>query len=232
MKMPALILAAIAAFVPLASDAQERFLPDDIRATLGVRMWRTDWSTWYDEYEYRHAKDESPVVVVGSVRWKDFLVSGSYMVRQEFEFPLTTVPVKRNEYDVNLGYFIYPGLVATVGYKNIKYENAAYNWETKGFTVGLSANAPIAPMVSIYGNIAYGRPKIYDRNTFFNDTRSKYLLTEVGLAFPLGQLDNSLSSFVVTAGYRYQRVGAVPNFTSTEVFEYAQGPVIGISMSL
>ena len=238
MKMHLIVAAAVAVLSPLAAHAQSSdsgmFDFKDVHGTIGVRLWRSDWSTWYDVYEYRHADMASTVVPVASVRYKDFLLSGSYVLRKEFEFPGTTnpIPVKRKEYDVNLGYFIYPGLAATVGWKNITYDNRGYHWVTKGLTVGLSGSAPIAPVVSLYGNLAYGRPKINDRGVYFNDTHAKYLLTEVGLAFPLGQLSNSMSGVVVTAGYRYQRVGAVPKFTSVEVFEYAQGPVIGISLSL
>jgi hypothetical protein len=244
MRKQILVVALAAALSPLATHAQAQssdstWMPDmsEVHGTIGLRLWRTDWSTWYDVYEYHHADQLTAVIPVASLRYKNFLVSGSYMIRKEFEFPSTTegappIPVKRNEYDVNVGYFIYPGLAATVGWKNIDYDNRGYHWRAKGLTVGLSGSAPLAPVVSLYGSAAYGWPKIDDGQTFFNDTRAKYLLTEVGLAFPLGQLNDALGRVVVTAGYRYQRVGAVPNFSGVEVFEYAQGPVLAITIGL
>jgi hypothetical protein len=233
MKTSAFLVAAAAALTPIVSEAQstDTLLPEDVRATVGVRFWNTDWSTWYSAYEYRHAGGTTPVIGVASVRYKDFLVSGSYLFPHDFQFPDNPNAVRRSEYDVNFGYLIYPGLVATVGWKDINYDSADYRWKTKGVTLGLSGSAALSPVVSMYGNVAYARPKVDDGGVNFSDSSGKYLLTELGLAFPLGQLNSSLAGAVVTAGYRYQRVGAVAKF-GTEVFEYTQGPVIGLSFSL
>ena len=102
----------------------------------------------------------------------------------------------------------------------------------------MSGSAPVHPTTSLYGSFAYGRPKITDfaggAAYAFNGARSHYLLTEMGLAFPLGAMDQSMTGFVVTAGYRYQRIGAkvnTGNFSAPELYETAQGPVIGMSYS-
>jgi hypothetical protein len=241
MKTFAFLLAAAAGLMPLAADAQERFLPDDVRATLGVRFWRTDWSSWFDPARATYLSADIPttVIPVASVRYQNFVISGSYLLEKNFTFPpLTgtgTTSVPREEFDINLGYFILPSVAAVVGYKHIEYSVGAYKWEGKGPTIGLSGNAPLANWASLYGNVAYGRLKLTD-NDAFSGARGKYLLTEIGVAFPLGQWDASLSHFVVTAGYRYQKLGAFPNFNTSyphrELFEYTQGPVIGLAVSL
>jgi hypothetical protein len=241
MKTPALLLAAAAALLSLAADAQERFLPDDIRATIGVRAWRSDWTSWFDPAHgsYIGAEGATVVTPVASLRYHDFLLSGSYTIEKDFTFrgfnpgePSLAAP--RKEYDVNVGYFILPSVAAVIGYKQIEYNVGAYTWEAKGPTIGLSGSAPLVPWSSLYGNIAYGRLKMTD-NDAFSGTRGKYLLTEFGLAFPLGHWDPSMSAFVLTAGYRYQKLGSYPNrnnYPNRELFEYTQGPVVGISFSL
>ena len=246
MKRHHFVIAVAAALFPLATPAQTSdssgWMPDmaDVRGTIGVRFWRTDWSTWYTVYplevSYAHAQLETTVTPVASIRYKDFLVSGSYLLEHGFRFPGNTTEAKRKEYDVNLGYFVFPGMAVTLGWKNLTYTNEGlnhYKWVTKGLTAGVSGSAPIAPMVSLYGNVAYGRPKINDRDRYFaGDTRGKYLLTELGLAFPLGQMNSALGGLVVTTGYRYQRVGGMAKGSPYEVFEYTQGPVLGITYSM
>src|SRR5262249_59134635 len=124
------------------------------------------------------------------------------------------------------------GLVASVGWKGIDYHSPVYKWSAKGPTVGMSGSAPLAPQVSLYGNVAYGWPKMQDYGVAFSNARGRYLLTEFGLAFPLGQFHEAMGRTVLTAGYRYQRVSAFPNaadYPHVELYEYTQGPVAGVS---
>ena len=238
MKKYLAVAATFAIFSPLANAQASDSGWSDVHGTIGVRAWRVDWTSWFGQDIYKHADLETTITPVASVRYKDFLVSGSYMLGRDFQFPFAGYPqTERKEYDVNLGYFLLPGLAATIGYKYVKYDVAdnVYHWNAKGLTAGLSGSAPLAPWVSLYGNAAYGKPKVTGVRDF-NDARGKYLLTELGVAFPLRSVNESMTGFVVTAGYRYQRIGAVRNTgpvsPTGEMFEYAQGPVIGISFSL
>ncbi len=243
MKKPLVIVAALAALSPLASNAQAQSTDStwmdmgDLHGTIGVRLWRTEWTSWFSDDRYIKADAETAVIPVVSLRYKQFLLSGSYMTKTDFTFDPTYIP-ERKEYDVNFGYFILPSLAATVGYKHMEYlPGDGYNWTTKGWTVGLSGSAPLAPWMSLYGNVAYGRPKINDNGFAFSGQKAKYLLTEFGLAFPLGQVSPSMNGFLATLGYRYQRVGAQPNtnvpgLSGRELFEYTQGTVLGFSYSM
>lgn len=237
-------LAILSAPVATAQSSPDSMF-NELHGTIGVRFWRVDWSTWFQTAvpntnvrlaEYRNGDFETTITPVASLRYRDFLLSGSAMASRDFSFPNVSYQFDRREYDVNLGYFLAPGLIASLGYKNVKYETSdgEYTWNLKGVTVGMSGSAPLAPWASLYGNVAYGRPKLKD-NAVFNDVRAKYLLTEVGLAFPLAHMNDSMRGFVVTAGYRYQRIGATPNVNPSpghELFEYTQGPVVGLSFSM
>jgi len=237
MKKQLALFALAAAAVLLPSAARAQLDPGwmdwkEVHTTVGVRFWHTEWTTWYDTNVYRPAPTENAIIPVASVRYKNFLLAGSYMVEHDFTFP-DLATFSRKEYDVNFGYFLLPGLAVTVGYKHLEYSGGAagYNWTTKGATVGLTGSAPISPHVSVYGNMAVGRPKLNDGGAF-NNVKGKYFLTELGLAFPLGAMSDSLGGLLVTAGYRYQRVGAVPSnpiFEPVDNYEYTQGPVLGIS---
>jgi hypothetical protein len=241
--------AVAAALLPFAAAAQgspasSGLLPDDVSVTVGARVWHTRWTTWLSPeavVSYFPARIEPTITPVVSVRYQRFFVSGSYLVDKTFHFledsPLLLgqdrLSFKRNEYDVNFGYFLMPGLAVTVGWKNVNYEGdpGDYRFVAKGPTIGLSGNAAISPAVSLYGNLAYGRPKLHDYGGVYEKEKGKYLLTEFGLAFPLGSVHSSMSRVVATAGYRYQRVSGYPNATElqTQLFEYAQGPVVGLS---
>jgi hypothetical protein len=236
----ACVVAALSTTSALAQVSSDSMLPDmkDIHGTVGVRAWRVDWATWFDYYDYRNGSLANAVIPVASLRYKNFLVSGSYMARKEIEFPYPYINGNyrfgRSEYDVNAGYMIVPGLVVTAGYKNINYNGSDLDWEAKGPTIGVAGSAPLSSWVSVYGNAAYGRLKLTDSGHTFTKARGKYLLTEVGLAFPLGNFSSTLSSVVATFGYRYQRLGTYPNAPTSlpiELFEYTQGPVAGLSLS-
>jgi hypothetical protein len=241
-------LAAAATLAILSSPAmaQADNFWSEIHGTVGARLWNVDWSSWFQSSvpgssttiaQYRNADKETTFIPLVSLRYKEFLVSGSYMLPKDFQFPIAGYPAtERREYDVNFGYFLAPGLVVSLGYKNVKYESSdgEYTWNLKGPTLGMSGSAPLAQWASLYGNLAFGRPKLKD-NAVFNDVRANYVLTEVGLAFPLTQMSDSLRGLVLTAGYRYQRIGAKPNVAPSpghELFEHTQGPVLGLSFSM
>jgi hypothetical protein len=236
--------AVVALTLPFVATAQmpDFKMPDmsDVHATIGVRAWQTDWSTWFfngtsSNPTYPHAGLKVTVTPVVGIRYQDWLVSASYLVNRSFQFP--GEGFKRHEYDVNVGYFIAPSLAVTAGWKGLYYKDdpGPYDWSAKGPTVGLTGSAPIAPWVSGYGNIAYGWLKVDDKNGAFNGEHGKYILTELGLAFPLGHYENMLGGAVVTAGYRYQRVSAFAGgagagpLRNAQLYEITQGPVAGLS---
>ncbi len=68
--------------------------------------------------------------------------------------------MKRKEYDINIGYYILPTLVISLGYKRADIDRAsdliASSYKLKGLLAGVSGSAPIADRLSLYGSFAYG----------------------------------------------------------------------------
>lgn len=220
------VAAGVVGFAALAPAAGHAQL-ENVSVTVGVKSWVTAWNTWFaqdiitqdlnsasDSFVYnRKAPSEVTWIPQLTVRSGPWLVSASALARRDFTFylsdnganQLTQVSFERKEYDVNAGYSLAPGAIITLGYKNLRYASSNYRYEAKGPTLGFSGSAPLAGGFSMYGNIAVGRPKI-DGGT--EDKRGSYLLTEVGVAYPLGQMNDALKTAVVTAGYRYQRLSS------------------------
>ena len=240
MKLPLAAAAAAFAFVSSPAVAQDW---SDVHGTIGVRAWGVEWSTWFlvpgflGGAVYKEADRETAIIPVASLRYKDFLLAGSYMASKDYQFPVLNYPkTERREYDINFGYFVAPSLAVTIGYKDVKYDTTeGFNTSMKGPTLGASGSAPVAPWMSLYGSIATGlNMKLNDSSTF-HDVKAKYLVTELGLAFPLGQMSPSFKGFVVTTGYRYQRIGGhanSPGYPSDELYETTQGFVLGLSYSM
>jgi hypothetical protein len=231
------IFGSVAMGIGLSMNAAAQdLMPQDMHIAVGVRMWRTDWTTWNNvaNRDYGSADLRWSAIPVVSLTYRDWLVSTSYQVPGTFDFNQFGYSFRRKEFDANVGYFVVPGrLAVTLGYKDVRYtsEKTPYSWQAKGPTVGLTGNAPLADWAALYGNMAYGRPKL-DDVTHFVGQKGSYLLTEFGLAFPLGAHSDALSGAVVTAGYRYQRISAYPSVSSVphnELYEVTQGPVIGIA---
>ena len=248
----------LAACLPGAGWAQS--MPDfkDFSMTLGVKVWQTDWSTAFfqnisdsqfvtvDSIYNRNAELKQTVLPSVTVRYKDFFVSGSQLIKKTFRFP-GCCQFDRKENDINIGYSILPGLAVSFGWKQLHYAGGGYWYDAKGNTVGVSASAPIARAVSIYGNMGYGRPAVNSSSTAesFNGTRGKYFLSEAGFAFPLGEWSPALKGAVATAGYRYQRLiskrfatntyslstGAVVFTENVDYTDITEGPVFGLSMT-
>lgn len=214
-----------------AAQAQ---MPDlsSLSVTVGAKVWSTTWSTWFfsnvgdpisnqapvfDTYRNvfnRESPSEATFIPQITVRSGPWLVSASALAKREFTFHLNDdldgnqqldeSRFERKEYDVNFGYAIAPSLAVTLGYKQLEYQGGGYRYKARGPTLGVSGSAPLTPMVSMYGSLAYGRPRISEG--LASQKRGTYFLSEIGLAFPLGQMNDALKSVVVTAGYRYQKL--------------------------
>jgi len=146
---------------------------------------------------------------------------------------------------VNFGYALAAGAIVTLGWKDLKYSNNGFSYRAKGGTIGITGSAPLAGGVAMYGTIGYGRPKIEASSNELEDSRGTYILTEVGVAVPLGQWAPDLKTTVVTAGYRYQRLqsGTVTTRTgniatdrfigerAVELVDVTEGFTLGVSFT-
>jgi hypothetical protein len=199
---------AVQTFVPIVGD---RFRVD--AASVNI-------------YNRESVDRETVFIPQLSIRTGNFVVSGSAFGQKTYTFGLNTstesftsptlreVSFERKEYDVNLGYFIAPNVALAVGYKDWRNESSVsdYQFQGKGPTLGISVSTPMAAGLNFYGNFAYGFPKVKTNFsiptlvTSAQEKRGTYILGEVGVAYPLNGLTDTLSGFVLTGGYRYQRL--------------------------
>jgi hypothetical protein len=133
---------------------------------------------------------------------------------------------KREEWDVNLGYFLTPNVALSIGYKNLDrkvdenirvfdsengnyYSYYDYPQSVGAPIIGLAASLPISKGFNFYGNFAYGilsgDGKYTDNKDFNNkfDLDGNYYFSEIGFnySFPIKQF-----ALAINLGYRFQRL--------------------------
>jgi hypothetical protein len=222
---------------------------DSVRTTIGVRTWVGTWEGnqggakvvnsaggTTDAITHLDSSSEPIVIPFASVRYGNFGVSASVMMRRSFSFssPSVTYDDARREWDLNASYFFGPGLSASLGYKHVQWSGATI----KGPIVALSASAPLQGSLGIYGTLALGMLKTDVNNpTFKSGARTNYNLGEVGLSYSIGALKGS----ALTVGYRTQHIRAkglwpITSTSSTAVsysdaVDTLSGPTLGFLLS-
>jgi len=231
---------------------------DDPQVTIGAKIWANEWTSWtpvptgintIDVIESISANTHVAVIPQASLRYDNFLATGSYFVKSNYTLgseisgttgQLNALEVKRTEYDGNVGYYVLPTLALTVGYKHIDQDfqdpNLPYKWS--GPTVGLAGSAPLQFGLALYGTVAYGRLRLsLPIRDAAGDSHlnADYELAEAGLAYGI---DTPLShlAFSVTAGYRVQVVSTRKYQVSTgfdayepvDVHDVTQGPALSV----
>jgi hypothetical protein len=215
-RLPAAVARAcvLLALTVAASTAQAQ--ESDFTMTFGTKVWVAEWSTWFlDEntnndqvINQKSAKAKAIVIPQLGFRYKDFVgsVSGSIASKHEFTQPGVTAEFKRRELDVNFGYYITPGLAASLGYKKFDQIDAAGNkvYQVSGPTIGVSAASPLSGGFSVYGALGLGALRIKSAPA---NVSADYSLSEVGLGYtvPLGRFVKSMN---LSAGYRTQVIKA------------------------
>ncbi|MEN9628100.1 MAG: hypothetical protein RJA10_1327 [Pseudomonadota bacterium] len=265
------LLPVILAFACTTGNAQQPSSMEDRTSwTLGVRAWHASFSSW-DVIKGTQAcgvlgispcpvpdqagniePENRPMVLIPSVaiRRGSWLLSGAYSLAPTYRFSVLdqTVTNRRREADLNLGYFLTPSAVLTLGYKQMHQEVDGGKTVYRGPTIGLSGSARISDRLSMYANTAFGLPGYFDGNvgpeTADSTGREKfsvsYSVIEVGLAIPLAvDVWPGSRPIVLTAGYRTQsakiknyRLAVDPSARlsiTTNLSDVTQGFVLGIS---
>lgn len=244
-KFQLVLSVAVAASCPPV-EAQ----PDagDRQLSVGLKVWTAAWDSWitspkgtgvalgtsrYQIVQTVSSDAEVAFIPVVSYRRKNLFVSMSAMSRtsytlQDAAVPKAfAVPASRKELDVNIGYYLLPGLAATVGVKGLEqtYGTDAYRWH--GGTIGLNGSAVIAQGLAIYGSGSVGRmrarfPAIqadaHGQRTF----NASYAVNEVGLAYALPWRPLTVRYALVFVGHRAQ-------FVKTHKFGLAVTDAHGVS---
>ena len=212
--------------------------------TLGLKAWLPDWQTSFLNADPSFSganitslTSDPEVATIPSVslKYKNLFVSGGYFLNKEFTFPefsdrstyaaptgtlLDTykVTAKREETDINLGYFVTPNLALSLGYKNISQEyhtvittpgflDLVSDSETKivGPTVGIIGAAGIGGGLALYGNFSFGLLKAEYEGVSEKDNAT-YVSSELGVVYKIQ--DTPLS---VSLGYKYQAIDTEPS---------------------
>jgi hypothetical protein len=180
-----------------------------LSVSAGLRVWYAGWTTFSYLDDGRgnralvqsSADDKLVLLPALSLRYGDLLASFSAL--PSTRFALDNDIGTRQEYDLNLGYTVMPGLTLTAGYKTVSQRGSSGNYRPRGAVVGMTANAPLSGPVFLYGSFGAGRLKTPsgDDIQFVAD----YRLTELGLAYSF-TTDSVLRRLSFTAGYRTQAI--------------------------
>jgi hypothetical protein len=218
-------LALVAAAAPARAD-ETHMLGENTSLTLGYKLWLTTWETAIGgpsgtNHVTALTKGTDATSVPNlSLKYKNWLISGSYLVTGDFHFPSyqdvrangtlgpnVAFTASRTETDLNVGYYVTPNLVATVGYKNVEqkyteYDNGvlagpASKTHYNGVTAGLGGSAGIGHGWSMYGNAAGGLMSATYSPSSGNAQTALYEASEVGFAW-------HHQGFGASLGYKFQ----------------------------
>jgi len=210
----------------------------DLNVSVGAKVWRTQWTTFsYDTVPGRGqvvtqepAGDKTVLIPVLSLRWHDWVGSISAFSSTDYSFiDGNGAGNTRKELDLNVGYFVTPGLALTLGHKTTRQKEnpGTRSYEVSGLVAGLSGTAPLSPTLGLYGSFGVGRMKPTGSSTEKYD--ADYRLTEVGLAWNV-PMDRGVKALNLTLGYRTQVLSskdALPR-TGQEARDLTQGFTFGL----
>lgn len=257
-------LAMLLATVSVTS--QSACANDDLTVNVGLRLWNNNWTSW-DVYppfgsgaipgasENFTSSSETALIPTISVRYKDFLVSGSHFVDRGFDFDGVSgnkFSSDRQETDFLIGYYVLPSLALTLGYKDVKQDfGGTAQFKYSGPMLGVAASAPLTQGFSLYGSFGYGfmdaKLPVGMAALEANGKTAldvNYMLGEVGVAYSIdvSSLLPGAKGMAITLGYRNQvlntkdfsvRVSDVnPALQrNTDLRDTTEGLALGVSVS-
>ncbi len=200
--------------------------------SVGLRAWHTQWDTFSYTTDLNGdpvviqapAKDKLVMLPVLSVRWRDFTGSLSLYPSTDYEF-VNGDRGSRKEFDVNLGYFITPGVALTIGHKKIEQRGGSDVYELTGPVLGISGTAPLGHDFSLYGSFGMGKMKSTGSSTVKFD--AEYRLSELGAAYtvPTGTF---VKAVTFTLGYRTQVLTSKEATANQDGRDLTQGFTFGV----
>lgn len=204
----------------------------DMNFFAGVRVWANEWDIVTLRRELAPdpanptsliARDQldittsdlelTPMPTIG-VRYGKLLASVTYFMPTSYNGKGgLEKDVERREIDLNIGYYILPSLVVSLGYKDAKVDRILDTVDSeqkiKGILLGLSGSAPLSERWSLYGNFAYGLGR---QKSEFSDATgeskysARYAIGELGLSYRI--MDGNSGAFIKSLsgsiGYRAQ----------------------------
>lgn len=267
MKFRQLQLGISSVALVLCATANPAFAADDLTMTVGLKAWGNKWTSW-DYYppmalsntvslpgaaENFSSGNQGVFIPSLTVRYKDFLFTGSKFLTKEYGFTGSSgasFVANRDETDIHAGYYVLPTLAVTLGYKDVRQDfTGGKVFKYSGPIIGLVGSAPLTQGFSLYGNFGYGAmnaefPAGFTDNSGRGKMNADYLLSEVGIAysFDVRSAWPSAKAMTATLGYRSQTlatqgfaVGIDANKASqsrsTELRDNTEGLALGVSIS-
>jgi hypothetical protein len=210
-----------------AALAQE----SNVSVSVGARAWYTDWTT-FSYYAPAgtnlalteiSANEELPIMPVVSVRYGNFVGSASAFPSTGYSFDDGDHGT-REEFDINVGYFVMPSVALTLGYKKVEQRGNAGRYRPAGPVAGVNANAPLGGAWSLYGSVGVGRLKTPSGAAI--DFDADYRLAEMGLAYTLNG-SRLPRRWTLTGGYRIQILTSKDAFGTQDGRDTTQGFTLG-----
>jgi hypothetical protein len=252
--------AVVSAFLLLHGAPALAATDDSVIVTVGVKDWINEWDSWFRQNvffrtgpiqiaEPINSSTRSALIPSLSVKYGDFLVSGSYLARQTYSLTGSqdSLSASRSEFDATIGYYILPGLALAAGYKQVlqDYGGGAFKWT--GPTIAVLPAVLMNSHIGIYGVASYGlfNLKVPEddadasgRSTFNAD----YALAEAGLSYALGGTGivkairitgGFRAQILTTKGYKLSSISATGSPITPSPYEHdvTYGPTIGLSGS-
>jgi hypothetical protein len=222
-----LLLAFVLCFAGMA-QAQE----SNLSVSVGVRAWNTQWDTFTyrvigvgNQVVIQAPADEKLVLVpLMSVRYGDFVGSLSMYPSTDHRFFDGEVRT-RKEFDVNLGYYVSPGVAVTLGYKKLEQKGSNDTYELSGPVAGVNGTAPLGGDFALYGAFGFGSMKSTSASTVKFD--ADYRLSELGVAYTLATPSIS-KALTFTLGYRTQVISSKDAAVGQDGRDLTQGLTLGV----
>lgn len=199
------LLIAVVAALGATALAHAQSTPS---VSVGLRAWQTQWDTFSYTLDQNGnsvviqapAEDKLVLLPVLSMRWHDVTGSISLYPSTDHDF-ISGERGKRKEFDVNVGYFVTPGVALTLGYKKVEQGGSSGVYALSGPVAGVSGTAPLGRDFSLYGSFGMGWMKSTGSSTVKFD--ADYRLSEFGAAYtvPTGTF---VKAVTFTLGYRTQ----------------------------
>lgn len=222
------LIALVLCFAGIA-QAQE----SNLSVTLGVRAWNAQWDTFsYQDtgggnfvITQTPADEKFVLVPLLSVRYGAFVGHLSMYPSTDHHFINAGGSGTRKELDVNVGYFVAPGVVATLGYKRIERSDSGNRFSLNGPVAGVSLTASLGGDFALYGNVVLGRLKTRSGDLIQFDV--DYRLSEVGVAYAVTP-PSIAKALTFTVGYRSQVLSAKDAVQGQDGRDLTQGLTLGV----
>jgi hypothetical protein len=235
-----------------------------LTVAVGLKAWLTQWTTWYPAasvtpvtstngirvIEPQNSDTQLALIPQVSARYGDWLASAGYLTNTNYSLSGVVDPTSgnsnpqsgsRQEFDASTGYYFFPSLAVTAGYKRIEQDfGAGYSYVWSGPTLGLTATAALRPHFSLYGSFAYGylnlkTAEVAGDSLGKTSFHADYTVGEFGLAYA-SSIGSTHLSYSALLGYRAQIVitrnfalsSGFGTYSCVDVHDVTQGPALSV----